>query len=94
MYFDIKTDPTIPGLEDKIFGDWFYRYGQGLLLQKWNSTDKPNTTLMYLDFKDKKITKIQGSINSVIWDIVEREDKKLELNCDTGDKIVKYEIEM
>ncbi len=93
-YYDFKTEPVIPGLENKIFGDWLYRHGQGIFLQQWNNTDRPSTTLVYLDTKDKKVKNIKDSINSVLWDIVEREDKKLELKCDTGDRILKYEVEL
>jgi len=93
-YFDIKSEPTIIGLENKIFGDWLYRHGQGIFLQQWNNTDNPNTTLVYLDIEDKKVKNIKDSIDSVIWDIVKREDKKLELNCDTGDRVLKYEVEV
>ncbi len=93
-YFEIKTEPTIVGFENKIFGDWLYRHGQGIFLQQWNNTDNPNTTLVYFDTEDRKVKNIKDSINSVLWDIVERMDKKLELNCDTGDRILKYEVEV
>ncbi|MGE0589692.1 MAG: hypothetical protein AB7O48_14035 [Cyclobacteriaceae bacterium] len=93
-YFEIKTEPTIDGFEDKIFGDWHYRHGQGIFLQQWNNTENPNTTLIYLDIGERKVKSIKDSINSVLWDIVERVDKKLELNCDTGDRILKYEVEV
>lgn len=93
-YFDIKTEPAIIGLENKIFGDWLYRRGQGIFLQQWNSTDNPDATLVYLDIEDRQVKTVQGSINSVLWNMVEQEDKKLELNCDTGDRILKYEVDM
>lgn len=93
-YFDIKTEPTIIGLENKMFGDWLYRHRQGVFLQQWNNTDNPNTTLVYLDIENKEMKSIKDSIRSVLWDIVEREDKQLELTCDTGDRILKYEVEL
>jgi hypothetical protein len=94
VYFDLKTEPTIPGLENKIFGDWLYAHGQGLFLQQWNRTDTPNTTLVYLDTVDKKIINIKDSIDSVIWDMVKLTDNKFELKCDTGDRMINYEIEV
>ncbi|HEV8515182.1 MAG TPA: hypothetical protein VGQ59_17995 [Cyclobacteriaceae bacterium] len=92
-YFEIKTEPTILGLENKIFGDWLFYFEGGLFLQQWNSTDSLNTTLLYVDIEKKQIKKIKDSIPSVLWDLVQRQDKKLELNCDTGDKLLKFEIE-
>jgi hypothetical protein len=94
VYLDIKSEPTISGLDDKIFGDWLYAYRQGFFLQQWNRTDTPNTSLVYLDTNDKKIKTIKDSINSVHWDMVEHADKKLELKCDTGHTVINYEIEM
>jgi hypothetical protein len=94
VYIDLKTEPTISGLNNKIFGDWLYAHGQGLFLQQWNRTDTPNTTLVYLDTRDKKLINVKESINSVTWDMVKLTDKKLDLKCDTGDKILNYEIEV
>jgi hypothetical protein len=93
VYLDLKTEPMIFGLDNKIFGDWLYAHGQGLFLQQWNRTDTPNTTLVYLDTRDKKLINIKDSINSVTWDMVKLSDKKLELKCDTGEKVLNYEIE-
>jgi uncharacterized membrane protein len=94
VYLDIKTEPIIFGLENKIFGDWLYAHGQGLFLQQWNAIDSPNTSLVYLHTKDKKLINIKDSINSVTWDMVRLTDKTLDLKCDTGDKILNYEIEV
>ena len=93
-YVEIKTEPEIPGLDNKIFGDWLYAHGQGVFLQQWNRTDTPNTSLVYLDTKGKKLMNIKESINSVSWDMVTRADKKLELKCDTGDNLLNYKIEV
>jgi hypothetical protein len=94
LYFALKTEPRISDIENKMFGDWFYPYRHGFLLQEWNDVDTPKTTLTYLDVREKRIFDIQCSIDSVVWDIVEREDKKLELKCDTGDRIIKYELDL
>jgi hypothetical protein len=94
VYVEIKTEPIIPGLENKIFGDWLYTHGHGLFLQQWTRIDSPNTSLVYLDTKDKKLINLKESINSVTWDMVKLTDKKLELKCDTGDRILNYEIEV
>jgi hypothetical protein len=93
-YFELKTEPPILGLENKIFGDWLFYFEGGLFLQQWDKTDNPDTTLLYIEIEKKQIRKIKNSIPSVLWDIVQRQDKKLELNCDTGDKLLKFEIEV
>jgi hypothetical protein len=93
-YFNVKSEPTILGLDNKLFGDWFFQYKNGLLFQQWNSTDNPNTDLIYFDSDTKLIKTIENNIPSVLWDIVEKNNGLLELNCDTGYEIIKYEIEI
>ena len=94
VYLNFKTEPTIQELDNKIFGDWFYTHGEGLFLQVWNKTDTPNTNLVYLDTKDKKIKTIKNSIDSVLWDIIALDGNTLELKCDTGYRILTYKLEL
>lgn len=93
IYMSLTSQPNINGFHDKIFGDWFYPYKNGLFLQQWNSTDLPNTNLIYLDSEIRKFTIVKSDISSVLWDMIENENNKLELTCDTGKEIYKYELE-
>jgi hypothetical protein len=61
-YYELKTEPTIPEVENKLFGDWLYRHGQGIFLQQWNNTNKPDTTLVYFDSRDKKSKKLKTQL--------------------------------
>ena len=36
-YLNLKSKPKIEFLENKLFGDWFFTYSNGILLQLWNS---------------------------------------------------------
>jgi hypothetical protein len=93
-YLTLKSEPSIPELKNEIFGDWFFQYKNGLLLQKWNSTDKPDTDLIFIDSESLLSQTIEKKIPSVLWDIVETEDKILQLHCDTGREILTYKIEI
>lgn len=91
-YLSLKSEPKISDLNDRLFGDWFFQYKDGLLLQEWNSTDSPDSNLVYLDCKKRKTQIVQENIPSVLWDIVKTENQALLLTCDTGSEILKYEI--
>jgi len=94
VYLNLKSEPPISLLNDKIFGDWFFYYDKGIFLQQWNSADKPNTNLIFIDIITLDIKVLQENIPSVIWDIVETDNKELQLTCDTGKEILKYNIEL
>jgi hypothetical protein len=93
-YLSLRSEPEIQDLKNKIFGDWNFNYKDGILLQQWLSTDDPNTNLLFLNYKTKKLITIENNIPSVLWNIVETADLRLELNCDTGTEILKYKIEI
>ncbi|MGS2727937.1 hypothetical protein ACU8DI_15130 [Psychroserpens sp. BH13MA-6] len=93
-YWELKSEPRIPFLENKFFGDWFFTYSNGILLQQWNSTEKPNTNLIYIGINNLEALVLEKNIPSVIWKIVETKDKTLELNCDTGKDVLTYKIEI
>ena len=93
-YLNLKSEPKIEFLENKLFGDWFFIHSNGILLQQWNSSKKPNTNLVYIGIDNLKVKVLKKNIPSVIWKIVETKDKTLELNCDTGKEILTYKIEI
>lgn len=93
-YLNLKSEPKIDYLESKLFGDWFFTYSNGVLLQQWNSTEKPNSNLIFIGIDNLTVLVLEKNIPSVLWKIVETKDKDLELNCDTGKEILTYKIEI
>ncbi|HCE56020.1 MAG TPA: hypothetical protein DER05_13945 [Lutibacter sp.] len=93
-YLNLKSEPEIDYLNNKLFGDWFFTYSNGILLQQWNSTEKPNTNLIFIGIDNLKIQVLEKNIPSVNWEIVETKDRTLELNCDTGKEVLTYKIEI
>jgi len=93
-YFELKSEPNIQSLENKTFGDWFYRHKTGVLLQQWNSTATPNTNLIFIDAETLVLRTIKENIPSVLWALTETEDNMLQLDCDTGQEILTYKIEI
>jgi hypothetical protein len=91
-YLHLKSDPVVVYLTDKIFGDWFFYYNKVLFLQQWNSTDKPNTSLVAIDTLTFDIKLLEQNIPSVLWNIVETESDSLQLTCNTGQEILMYSI--
>lgn len=94
IYLSLKSEPRNEFLNGKIFGDWFFYYGQGIFLQQWNSLDKPNTNLIFINTTTFDTKVLQANIPSVMWDIVETDTKELQLTCDSGKEILKYKIEL
>ena len=93
VYLKLKSSPIIETLAGKLFGDWFFCYQNGIFLQQWNSIDTANTSLIFLDTNNFEAKIIRENISSVLWKIVEKENKTLELTCDTGQEILTYKIE-
>ena len=93
-YLSLKSEPANEFLNGKTFGDWFFYYSQGIFLQQWNSLDKPNTNLIFIDTITFDAKVLQKNIPSVMWDIVETDTKELQLTCDTGKEILNYKIEL
>ena len=80
-YLELKTDPIIIDLSNKIFGDWFYRTSNGVFLQEWNSIRNANTNLIFIDFTNQIFTTLHKNIESVFWNIIEDENYyKLNIN--------------
>ncbi|MFC0605847.1 hypothetical protein [Winogradskyella pulchriflava] len=93
-YLNLKSEPKIEFLKNKLFGDWFFTYSNGILLQQWNSTEKPNTNLIFIGIDNIEVQVLEKNIPSVNWKIVETKNKTLELNCDTGKEVLTYKIEI
>ncbi len=93
-YLNLKSEPEIDYLKNKLFGDWFFTYSNGILLQQWNSTEKPNTNLIFIGIENLEVKILKKNIPSVNWEIVETKNKTLELNCDTGKEVLSYKIEV
>ena len=80
-YLELKTDPIIIDLSNKIFGDWFYRTSNGVFLQEWNSIKYANTNLIFIDFTNQIFITLHKNIESVFWNIIEDENYyKLNIN--------------
>ena len=93
-YLNLKSEPEIEFLKNKLFGDWFFIYSNGILLQQWDSTKKPNTNLIFIEADNLEVQVLKKNIPSINWKIVETKDKTLKLNCDTGKEILIYKVEI
>jgi len=94
IYLKLKSSPTIETLSGKIFGTWFFCYQNGIFLQQWNSTDKANSNLIFVDTDTFDTKIIRENIPSVLWNIVETGNNALNLICDTGREILTFNIDI
>lgn len=94
VYLNLKSEPSIEILNAKMFGDWYYIYNDGIFLQQWNATEEANTNLIFINTENFELKKIKESIPSVLWEMKLSENGILELNCDTGNEILKYQVEI
>ena len=93
VYINLKADPIIDFLKDKIFGDWFFYYDKGIFLQQWNLIDKADTKLIFINIATLEIKILKDNIPSVNWNIMTTKDNELQLTCDTENEKLIYNIE-
>lgn len=91
VYLELKSEPEIEELNDKIFGDWFFRTQNGVFLQQWNSINEANTNLIYLNFHKLELKTICENIKSVFWEMREVSDNVI-LNTNINFKIIKIDM--
>ncbi len=92
-YFELQAEPPIPALQGGFYGDWFCRFKNGYLLQKWNLVYECNTQLVYLNMVTGEYELLLENIASVLWTSRRDEDGSLSLHCDTGSEILVFTLE-
>jgi hypothetical protein len=93
-YIKIRTEPKIENLENSIFGNWVYKTESGFFLQKWNTIKTAETNLIFINSKNLNIEIIKENIPSVLWEMKRLKNGIFELNCNTGNEELKYEIKL
>lgn len=91
-YYKLRSTPVIPGLSERVFGDWAHRSSNGILLQQWNSTAVANTELIYLDLRNGTLSTVLKELDSVDWSIGDQDHHNLILTCNNGKEKVIYQI--
>ncbi|MBL8002346.1 MAG: hypothetical protein JNL05_10330 [Flavobacteriales bacterium] len=91
-YFKLRSTPVVPGLSERVFGDWAHRTSNGILLQQWNSTAVADTELIYLDVRKGTLSTVLRELDSVDWSIGEQDHHNLILTCNNGKETVIYQI--
>ncbi|SMC58665.1 hypothetical protein [Moheibacter sediminis] len=89
-YFHLKSEPIIPELKNKIFGDWFFIYENFIFIQEWNSTTTADTNLIVIDSSNNSYKILHKNLSSVLWEMKNESD--LLLICNTGYETETYKI--
>jgi len=65
-YLQIKSDPEIEILKDKLFGDWCFKAFNGIFLQQWHDKKALNCSLIFID-ANLKVTEVKDNIQGKNW---------------------------
>jgi hypothetical protein len=87
-YLYLKSNPTIPYLTDKIFGDWLVVAFDGVFLQKWNHTRNINCDLVFIDFRTLQVTELKNGLPTRHWTAKKTNSDEIEFTFTTeGDDL-------
>jgi hypothetical protein len=89
-YLYLKSNPTIPYLTDKIFGDWLLVEFGGVFLQKWNDTRNINCDLIFVDFGTLKVTELKKGLPTKHWTTEKINPDEIKFTFTTTDNNLTY----
>lgn len=85
-YYKFRSTPTVPALENRLFGDFKHPFGSGLLLQEWNTTnvtEVPDFQLVFFNHETGTIKSLQR-IKSFSWNLIAEKDDEVIIKWFTG----------
>ncbi len=77
-YLFLRSNPEIPQLKEKFFGDWFYLGFGGVFLQKWDDIRNINCDLLFIDFETKEIITLLENIPTRFWSAKIKKQNEIE----------------
>lgn len=88
-YYKFRTSPAISDFENRLFGDFKHPFGQGLLLQQWNTTnvkDVPDFQLVFFNNETGTIKSLH-QIKSFSWNLVTDKEDEVVIKWFTGTEV-------
>ena len=85
-FYKLKATPHAPDLENRLFGDFKYPFGPGLLLQEWNTTnvkEVPDFQLVHFNSETGKIKSLH-QIKSFSWNLNTETEDEISIKWFTG----------
>jgi hypothetical protein len=92
-YVHLKSNPVIPYLDNKIFGDWFLIDFGGVFLQKWNDTRNISCDLIFIDFDGFSATELKSCLPTKDWESEKLSTGEVKFTFLTSDAEVVYLVE-
>ncbi|UKJ06950.1 hypothetical protein [Solitalea lacus] len=89
-YLNLKSNPPISYLTDKLFGDWLLVDFGGVFLQKWNDTQKINCDLVFIDFDTLKVTELETRLPTKHWTTEKLNPDEIKFTFTTADIDLTY----
>jgi hypothetical protein len=91
-YYTVASEPSIAGLDGGCFGEWMFRSGEHLFLQRWDHPPKVQCTLLHVDGKGLRSTAILLDIPSKDWTLSTIDTESFLLEIQTSKEIIHYRI--
>lgn len=91
-YLYLKSNPTIPYLTDKLFGDWLLVDFGGVFLQKWNDTRNINCDLIFIDLDSMKVSVLEKSLPTKHWTTEKLNSDEIKFQFTTADNDFTYVV--
>lgn len=85
-YYNFRANPEAPSLKGKLFGDFKFPFGPGMLLQQWNSTnvkEVPDFQLVFFNEETGSLTELR-QIKSFSWNLQETKEGEVTIKWFTG----------
>lgn len=88
-YYKLRTTPHAKALENDLFGDFIHPFGDGILLQKWNTTNVKNVPDFQLVFFNSKtgLVKPLHQIKSFSWNLDTEKEDEITIRWFTGTEV-------
>lgn len=91
-YYAVTSEPSIAGLDGACFGEWMFRSGEHLFLQRWDHPPKVKCTLLHVDGKGLQSTAILLDLPSKDWKLTTINTESFLLEVQTSKEIIHYRI--
>lgn len=95
-YFKLRATPQAKALEDGLFGDFIHPFGEGILLQKWNTTnvkEVPDFQLVFFN-KNTGLVKSLHQIKSFSWNLETEKEGEITIKWFTGIEVGEVNVRL
>jgi len=93
-YLNLYSDPKIPYLEYKPFGDWLYVEFNGVFLQRWSDNTATTCNLVFIDAESLQVIELLQDIPTRNWIVKKTDLNILEFTFETEQAKSTYSVDL